>query len=165
MTLPEQAAVLPEAVKQKLLLQEDIIRWADEVIVAMDKPPPWVIDLSVLSSPHLVDCVVILREHATGPLALRQRIQVVVLAYLAGALSLTDALSKLFRVSMLERCVTERAPNDDRLGNAFAEWDCQEELSIVPAPLQAKFEALFREYVADAREVARVLPWRHQYVA
>jgi hypothetical protein len=35
MTLSEQPAILLEAVEQELLRQEDIVRWADGVIVAM----------------------------------------------------------------------------------------------------------------------------------
>jgi hypothetical protein len=165
MTLSEQSAILLEAVEQELLRQEDIVRWADGVIVAMDKPPAWMIDLSMLTSPHLIDCVVRIREHASVPVSLHRRIQVVVLAYLAGELSFADTLPKVFRVMILERHGVERDALDERLADALVEWDCQEDLSVVEPPLRAKFEALFREYSADAQDVAAVLQWRHENAA
>ena len=166
MTLSEQSAILLEAVEQELLREpEGIVRWADGVIVAMDEPPAWVIDLSMLRSPHLIDFVVPLREHASVPVALHRRIQVVVLAYLAGELSFADTLPKIFRVTILERHGVKRDALDERLADALVEWDCQEDLSVIEPPLRAKFEALFREYSADAQDVAAVLQWRHENAA
>jgi hypothetical protein len=162
MTLPEQAAVLVEAVEQELLQQEDIVRWADETIVTLNKPPAWVIDLSVLTSPHLVDSVAILREQAARPLSLHRRVQVVVLAYLAGELSLDVTLSKLFRVVIFQRQGMERDPLDERLTDTLVEWDFQDDLSVIEPPLREKFEALFREYMTDKQDVAKVLPWRQE---
>src|SRR5437870_5698298 len=100
MMLSEQVAILLEAAELELLQPEDIVRWADQAIVAMQKPPVWVIDLSLLRSPHLVDFVGLLRLHAAVPLALRRRIQIVVLAHITGVLSLADTLPKLFRVAL-----------------------------------------------------------------
>jgi hypothetical protein len=154
MTLSEQSAVLVEAVEQELLRQVDIVRWADGVIVAMDTPPGWVIDLSVLSSPHLVDFVSVLREHASAAMSLHRRIQIVLLAYSSGALSFADTLPKLFRVVILDRHGASRDTLDERLADALVDWDFQEDLSVIEPPLRARFEALFREYLADAQEVA-----------
>jgi hypothetical protein len=46
MTVSEQCAVLMEAIEDELLQPEDIVRWADEIIVAMEKPPTWIIELA-----------------------------------------------------------------------------------------------------------------------
>ena len=165
MTLPEQSAVLVEAVEHGLLRQEDIVRWADGFIVAMDTPPGWVIDLSVLSSPHLVDFVGVLREHAAAPMSLHRRIQIVLLAYSSGAFSFADTLPKLFRIVILEQHGMRRDTLEERLADALVDWDFQEDLSVIEPPLRARFEALFQEYLADAQEVAALLPSRHENVA
>ncbi len=164
MTLPEQSVVLVEAVEQELLRQEDIVRWAVGVIVAMDTPPGWVIDLAVLSSPHLADFVAVLREHAFVPMSLHRRIQVVLLAYSTRALSFADTLPKLFRVVMLAHHGASRDTLDESLADALVDWDSQEDLSVIEPPLRARFEVLFREYLADSQEVATLLPPRHEIV-
>jgi hypothetical protein len=102
MTLSEQCGILMEAIKEELLQPEDIIRWADGIIVAMDKPPTWIIELSTLDSPYLVDFAAWLRDQVTAPLPIRRQIQVIVLAHDAGLLSLSATLQKLFRLTILE---------------------------------------------------------------
>jgi hypothetical protein len=64
MNLSEQCAVLLGAIELELLQPEDVVRWADGIIIAMEKPPAWIIDLSTLGTPHLVDYVSLLERHA-----------------------------------------------------------------------------------------------------
>ncbi|MCO5051816.1 MAG: hypothetical protein M9920_05890 [Verrucomicrobiae bacterium] len=160
MILAEQSAILVEAIEQELLRREDIVRWADEIIVAMERPPSWIIDLSTLNSPYLVDFARLLRIHSVVSLPLHRRVQIVVLAYLAGVISFSETLPKLFRAVIYERRGAERDPLDERLADTLVCWDHQENLDVIEPPLRARFEALFREYLTDIQEVAAVLPWR-----
>ena len=164
MTLSEQVAILLETAELELLQPEDIVRWADKVIVAMDKPPVWVVDLSMLRSPHLIDFIGLLRLHADVPVTLRRRFQIVVLAHITGVLPLADTLPKLFRVAIVEHQGARRDALDARLADALVDWDFQEELSVIEPSLRARFDALFREYLTDVQDVAAVLAWKYDNV-
>jgi hypothetical protein len=165
MTLPEQSAILLEAIKDELLQPEDVVRWADAVIVATEKPPQWVIELSTLHSPHLADFVSRLRQQASAALTVHRQLQLIVLAYDAGLFSLPTTLSKLFRVAILDREEPALDALGQRLVDTLIEWDCQEDLDVIEQPLQAKFTALFREYLTDADDIAAVLPWKFERAA
>ena len=163
MTLPEQTAILLEAIEDELLQPEDIVRWADPIIVAMEKPPMWIIDLSTLGTPHMVDCVWRLREQATEQLPQHCRIQIVALAHQAALISSSAALSKLFRIKFIERRNTrtdtvERL--DEELNVMLIKWDCQDDLDVIEPPFQEKLNALFREYLKNADDVVAILPWK-----
>lgn len=162
MTLSEQSAVVLEAVEQSLLKPQGIVHWADELIGSQEIQPYWLIELSTLNSQLLADYVPLLREHAEKSHSLHRRLQVVVLAYEAGLLDLVETLSKLFQLTILGPDRDRKDALDERLADALVEWDCQEELSVVELPLQAKFHALFKEYLTDAHDVASVLAWRPQ---
>ncbi len=166
MTLSEQCVVLIEAVEDELLQPEDIIRWADKIIVAMEKPPAWIIELSMSRSPHMVDYASRLREQASASPPVRLQIQVVVLAYDAGLLSLSATLSKLFRITMVERrgpSITD--PLARRLVGALADWDQQDNLGVIDPSLQSKLKALFREYLTNTDDIAAILPWKFEKTA
>ena len=104
-----------------------------------------------------------LRGQGPLPLPLRQRIQIVVLAHEAGLLSWPMTLQKLFRLTFSDERFRNRGESpldalDERLKDGLVSWDCQEDLDVVEPPLQAKFTALFREYLSSAKDVAAVLP-------
>jgi hypothetical protein len=160
MTLSEQSAILLEAIEDELLQPEDIVRWAAEIIVAMDKPPTWIIELSTLGSPHMTDFASRLREQAPATLPLRRQIQVVVLAHQAGLLSLSAALSQLFRITILDRGKQPLDASATRLQDLLVEWDCLDYLDVVEPTLEAKYEAMFREYLKDAEDIRTALPWK-----
>lgn len=164
MTISEQTSILLEAAEHDFLQPEDIVRWADAVIVAMEKPPGWVIELSTLSSSHLVDFVSSLRAEAPSALSMHRRIQIVVLAHSTGMVSLINLLPKLFHImiheEVLEGKKLQRDALDEQLRDTLVEWDCQEDLDVIELPLRVKFEALFQEYLADAHDVAAVLSWK-----
>jgi hypothetical protein len=162
MTLSEQSAVVLEAISDDLLQPEDVVNWADALIATMENPPSWLIELSTLGSPHMMDFVSRLRERAQVPLPTRRRIEVIVLAYDAGLLSLRDALPLLFRVAMTEPECRTLDEVGERLAGALIRWDCQEDLDVIEPSLQAKFEALFREYLRDASDIAAVIPQKLQ---
>jgi hypothetical protein len=65
MTLQEQCAVLLESVENEFLRLGDIIQWADGQIVAAEKPPAWLIDLSTLHPDQMVEFVSCLRKQAS----------------------------------------------------------------------------------------------------
>jgi hypothetical protein len=163
MTLAEQSSILIEAIEDELLQPEDIVRWADNIIVSMEKPPTWIIDLSTLGSPHMVEYVSRLRKQTSASPPLRRRIQIVVLAHEAGLLSLRSTLSKLFGVMILKRLEQLNDPLDgleDRLHGALVDWDCQDDLDVIEPPLQDKLTALFREYLMNADGIAEIVPWK-----
>ena len=156
MTFAEQASILLEAIEAELLQPADIVRWADEILVAMENPPAWIIDVSTVHPPDLEDVVRQLREHASA-LPVRRQVQVIVLAHDAGLLSLRDTLPKLFRVTILERGDRSLDERDKRLVEALVDWDFQEDLDVIEPSLQVRLAALFREYLTDAQEMAAVL--------
>ena len=80
-------------------------------------------------------------------------------------LSVATSLPLLFRVLILERMGAERDSADEQLIDALVEWDSQEDLDVIPSPLHARFETLFREYLADAHEISAVLHLKHEAVA
>jgi hypothetical protein len=165
MTLSEQIAILLEAVKDGFLRPADIIQWADTIIVAMEKPPAWLIELSTLDPSKMVELVSLLRAQTPAPLTVRRQIQLIVLAHDAGLLSLKTALSRLFEVSIFD---LEEQPLDadgEHLVDALVELDCQEDPDVIEPPLLAKFESLFREFLTDANDVASVLPWKFKKAA
>jgi len=51
-------------------------------------------------------------------------------------------------------------PLGRRLQDTLVEWDCQDDLDVIEAPLKAKFMALFQEYLVNAYDLAAVLPWK-----
>lgn len=162
MTLADQAAIMLEAIDDGLLQPEDVVRWADTVIMAMEKPPAWVIELSTFGSPHMEDFVTHLREHAQLPPSIRRQVELIVLAYHAGLLSFRGTLPLLFRVTLLERKGRPLDAVGERLANTLVEWDFQEDLDVIAPPLRAKFEAIFRDYLRNAHEISAVIPWRLQ---
>jgi hypothetical protein len=164
MTLSQQAAILLEALDHELLRVDSIVRWADSAIVAADKPEAWLIELSTLDPSHITDFVTILHAHEDESLPLRWRVQITVLAYDAGLLSLAVSLRRLFTVVFIDGKGAERDSSDERLADALVEWDCLESDVIAP-PLRARFETLFRSYLADAHEVSSLLRLKHEAVA
>jgi hypothetical protein len=156
MTLAEQAAILLEAIEDGLLQPADIVRWADEILVAMEDPPAWIVDVSTVHPPYIEDLVHHLRENASG-LTIRRPIQVIVLAHDAGLLSLRATIPKLFRVTILERGDRPLDALDKRLVETLIDWDFQEDWDVNEPPFQARFTALFKEYLMDAHGVAAVL--------
>jgi hypothetical protein len=160
MTLSEQCAVLMEAIDDELLQPEDIVRWADGIIVAMDKPPTWIIELSTLGSPHMIDFASPLREQASASLPMHRQIQVVVLAHDAGLIALPGALQKLFRITMLERGRRPMDALDTQLHGLLVEWDQLDDLVVIGLPLEPRLKALFREYLTDVEDIKAVLPWK-----
>jgi hypothetical protein len=161
MTLPEQCAILLAAIEQEILQAGDLIQWADSIIVAMEKPPAWIIELSTLYSPLTIDFASRLRAQASAPLPVSRRIQIIVLAYNSGLLSLPDTLSRLFRVMMVRGMRPPATdPLDRRLVDALHDWDEQDDLDVVELPLQAKFRELFREYRTNADDIIAILPWK-----
>jgi hypothetical protein len=165
MTISQQAAVTLEAVEHELLRVDGIVRWADSVIGAEEKPDFWLIELSTLNPLHITDFVSLLRAHAAETLPLHWRVQIIVLAYKAGLLSVQSSLPKLFQVLIFETKGATKDPLDEQLRDALVDWDFQEDLDVIEPSLRARFEALFREYLADAHEISTVLHWNHEAVA
>ena len=131
MTISQQAAIVLEAVKHELLRVDGIIRWADSVIIAAEKPESWLIELSIHNPQDITGFVGLLRAHAAVSLPLRWRIQIIVLGYDAGLLSLFSSLPKLFRVLIFEEKGEKLDSLDERLYDALVDWDSQEDLDVI----------------------------------
>jgi hypothetical protein len=153
MTTSEQAAVMLEAMRNNLLRMEDVIHWVDDLIVAMDKPPGWLIELSAMEQSHIVDVIARLREHADTSLAVRRQVQVIVTAYDCGLLSFRESLPLLFRVVLVEGGKKELDAAGECLADALVRWDFQDNLDCVSSDLRATFEAIFRDFRATAFEL------------
>ena len=166
MTLPKQCAILMVAIEEELLQPEDIVRWADNIIVSMEEPPMWIIDLATLVSPHMTDFDTCLRAQASAPPPVSRRIQIIVLAHEVGSLSLSDTLSKLFRVTLCQSLGPRiKDPLERQLVDALVHWDQQDDLDVIGPPLQATFTSLFREYSKNASDIIAVLPWKFEKAA
>lgn len=165
MTLSQQAAVIIEAVEQGLFHADDVLRWADSVIISIEQPPAWLIELSTINPLYIQNFIGVLRKHAESTLPTRSRIQVLVLAWNQGILPLNSCLQKLFKVLIIEgflEAEQKEDPLDERLHDALVEWDSLDCLDVIEPRLYLKFEKIFREYLADANEIARVLNWNHE---
>ena len=46
--------------------------------------------------------------------------------------------------------------------DTLVDWDFQEDLDVIEPSLQAKFAALFREFLTDADDIAKILPWKFE---
>jgi hypothetical protein len=163
MTLAQQASVIVEAAKQELLRTDGILRWVDSTIVSLEHPPSWLIELSTLNPADLQDFIGILREHSDQqPPPLHLRIQVIILGWKAGIVSLQSSLQKLF-ILIVEGSDTKVNEDllDRKLSDALADWDQLEEPNSIDSTLSSKFEIIFDEYLKDAAEVAGVLGWKY----
>jgi hypothetical protein len=76
-----------------------------------------------------------------------------------------SSLPKLFRVLIIETKGAKRDSLDERLRSALITWNFQEDLDVIEPQLHARFEMLFREYLADAHEVSAILHWKNEAVA
>jgi hypothetical protein len=157
MTFSEQTALLLEALDRGFLQPDEIIQWADAAIAANAKPLEWLIDLSTLAKPYKEDIAVLLREHA-APLPLRRTIELVALAWSRQLLSVGDALSLLFKITMLDRDTPPQDRAEDTLRDVLVEWDCQEDLHRIPPTLQTKAELVLRHYLTSGADIARFVP-------
>lgn len=155
MTLPEQTAIILHAAQCGFLQPPDVQRWALSVIEGSPKPPLWIIDLAVPPITHMADIFPVLKEHAC-PLSLRTNLQVFILFHASGAISLREALPKLFRAAILD-CEFRIQPENEALGSALFEWDFQDDPVVISEQLASKFHAIFQDYLADASDVAAVL--------
>ncbi len=162
MTISEQAAIVLEAFEHGVIRVEGVVRWADSRIIADENSSSWLIDLSTHSPQDITGFQSLLRTHAAKSLPLRWRVQIIVLGVDAGLLSVAASLPLLFRVLILERLDAKRDPADEQLVDALIEWDFQDKLSAISAPLHARFEGIFRQYLADADGISAVLQLGHE---
>ncbi len=160
MTITEQVAVILEAADKGILQPEDVVRWADSIIVASEEPESWLIEVSTLGATHVQDYVSRLEEHSEGRIGLRRQVELIVLAYRSGRLELLDTLALLFRVLIIDRERRERGPLEERLVDALMSWNCQEDLDAIGPLLQSRFDELFDEILPGTNEIAAVLPWK-----
>ncbi len=155
MTLLEQCAVLIEAGEARLLQVGDVVQWADKLIVALDKPPPWIIELSTLHSNHVADYLLLLRQQTSVQLSPRQRIQLLIHAYQLNRLSLDELLQKCFEIIILEENKNLLTESENRLADLLVEWDCND--LIINQDLKSRFEEQFSEYMSGAEETTFLL--------
>ena len=156
MTHAQQVAILWEALEHGFMRVDCIVRWADSMIGGVKKPESWIMELSTLNPSDITGFLRLLREHGTEPLPLRWRVQMIVLAYEAGLLSLAVCVPKLFTVLFIDRRGAERELSDERLADALAEWDSLE-VNVIAPGLRARFEESFHDYLADANEISALL--------
>jgi hypothetical protein len=74
------------------------------------------------------------------------------------SLSLRATLPLLFRVTIIERGGQERDAVAERLTGALISWDCHEDLNFIEPSMRSRLEEVFREVLAEANEVAAVVP-------
>lgn len=160
MTLSEQAAILLEFDAIKALQSHEIVRWAKAVIATTDKPPCWLMELSILQSPNRQDFISRLEEQAATELPMRRRIQVIILAHRAGVLPLLATLSKLFEITIFETGNQRLDPLEEKLAQALVYWDCEDNPDVINPILDARFADLFVEYMSDSENIAALSPWK-----
>jgi hypothetical protein len=159
MTLPEQCAVLLETIEYGLLKPEDVVRWVDKVVAETDKPPAWLIEFYTVEASCVRSYELMLREHSSGMLSVRTRVQIILLAYPARLPLSIEMLSKIFEVAIFNEASNQSDALEERLSEALVYWDCQDHIEV-GRPLEDKFSEIFQEYLSDANEVAAVLPWK-----
>lgn len=152
--------MLLEALDFGFVQPVDIVRWADERIATTDKPPAWLIDLSILK-PHREDIAALLREHA-APLPVRRKIELIALAWDRRLLGLQDALPLLFRITILERGGAPRESIEEPLHDALVEWDSQEDLDVLQPELRSRLETTIRQFLTSAADIGQLVPYGGQ---
>ncbi len=156
MTLPEQTAIMLQAGQWGFIQPPDVQQWAYSVIEATTPHPPlWIIELATTPIRFMDDIFATLKAHAC-PLSLRRRLQIVILRHTTDSRPLRDALPVLFRVAFLEEDDSDQS-GDGPILDALAEWDCQDDIAVVPTQLASKFQSIFDEYLTDASDVASLL--------
>ena len=161
MTVSEQTALLLEALDYGFLEPDEIIRWADELIAVTANPAQWLIDLSILGKPYKEDVAALLRQHAQT-LPLRRTIELVALAWSRGLLPVSDALAMLFKITILDREDAPQHGPEDALLDVLVEWECREDSDVIHPKLEARAEAVLRQYLTSAADIARFVPLKCQ---
>ncbi len=161
MTVSEQTALLLEALDYGFLEPDEIIRWADESIAATPNPAQWLIDLSILGKPYKEDVAAVLRQRAET-LPLRRTIELVALAWARGLLPVSAALAMLFKITILDREGAQQHGPEDALCDVLVEWECQQDSCVIQPELEARAEAVLRQYLTSAADIARFVPLKRQ---
>ena len=161
MTLPEQSAIILDALDHNFVQSEHVIRWADELIATTPQPPPyWLIELSTLPKLYKEDVAALLRQHAKLPIPLRQRIELVALAWDSHKISLNAVFPLLFKITILDRLDsmdTKLQIIDETLHDVLVEWDSQEDLDVIDLRAAARMEALLRNYASGAYAITQFI--------
>jgi len=173
---PVQAALVLEASRQGLCTIDDIVAWADRLIVQHPDPPLWLIDVSTANFRDSRDYWNLLAPHA-AVLPARQRLQVIVLPSRAGLLSLPRTLRNLFGWFCSEPHGTRGGQSDNLLQllqEAVDEWVFQEDEKAWSKPdaldeagkaLHARLMAFFDAILENSAFCAQVLGWNVPGVA
>lgn len=158
--VPEQAAMILLAAHCGVLPVPGIREWACSVIETLPSPPFWLFDLATMRADGLAEALEILHVQA-APLDLHTRLQTIIGCHASGLPLLPDTLRELFFVAIIERHGQPDLPDIEPLVDALVAWDCQEDPDHIPAELEARFQAIFRDYLAEANAVMACLRAAH----
>lgn len=152
MTFTEEATIVCFAVETKLVTPSEAIEWAYRVVEAMPKPPVWIIDLATEAFQYENDLTARLRENTASP-GRRLQLQIIMAGQAVGRIALNEALSKLFRILVLDQDSASAEPEHNRLINALMNWDQLCAIEAASDDSEEEVRRIFREYLQDADEL------------
>ncbi len=123
-----------------------IVRWADAEIIAEQKPPHWLIELSLLDSELFAEMIHLLRQHVEEVKS--REVDVCILAHLffKGRISIEQLFQRAF-----EACIcdydTPRSEPFEKLADVLRDWD----MSDLPDPDQGNWRLRASEALRECQ--------------
>ena len=157
MTLPEQCAVLLDAFLRGLCKREDVVAWADRLIMNTDAAPDGVLDLSVPADRLRGDFVSILGAQAARELPLRRRVQIIMLAYDCGVIDFLDTAGRLSILLIDEQDTPPTEPDIKRMMDP--RWDLfilWEQVDVRDPAKERRLEGRFGPFRTDREELRSI---------
>jgi len=143
---PQQAGIALRALEFGELPAQAVVRWADGAIIATERPPPWLIDLSLLDEARLDEMLRLLHQHAERMES--REVDVCILAHLffTGRLPTEQLFRRAFDACYLEYEAPRSAPVQ-KLGDILFHWDQAE----FPDPNQGHWRLLTSEALVECQ--------------
>jgi hypothetical protein len=153
MATPDKSGVMLRAVVFGGLPVRAIVRWADEAIIAEQKPPQWLIDLSVLDSERFAEMLYLLRQHVKETKS--REVDVCILAHLFfnGQLSIEQLFQRVFEACICDYDTPKSEPFE-RLADVLVDWDT----SDLPDPAQGNWRVRVSEALMECQRACGDLP-------
>jgi hypothetical protein len=121
-SISQQAGIALRAVEFGELPVDAVVRWADSMIITDQRPPQWLIDLSMLKPDHFAEMLQLLHQHAERMES--REVDICILAHLffAGRLSLEQLFQRAFAACSIDYKVSKSGPFQQLTG-ILCEWD------------------------------------------
>jgi predicted RNase H-like HicB family nuclease len=142
----DEARWVYEAALQGIASAKNIVSWADEKIMVIDKPPYWLIELSTLKSGDPPAYSRAIEAQVLRPLTLKEKVGLIAAAYDGATLSLENALGLLHELG----CSNDPEEDlPDPIWELLVEWDHEPDTG---GDLEVRFRAALAEHLQTLPE-------------